>query len=199
MITGDIKIDHNFLTQEQQESLKDQFPGETIVFEQTGRLAPIGGEPDTIYPDDEFTETYTKEGSYVMELNEEGFLAVAAEPENFSKTGGQSDFFSAIHFKFPDAFQKLKAGQRVLVEPSGWIMESYPGQGTALYVEVLPEYKPAGADLSESQVIRKAIKKNKNQMGVLAVRELSYDNGSDQWTVSLKQEDKEWVVKIEDL
>ncbi|WP_243298017.1 hypothetical protein [Bacillus litorisediminis] len=72
-------------------------------------------------------------------------------------------------------------------------MESYPGQGTALYVEVLPEYKPDGADLSESEVVQVVIQKAKENgiEGTIAIRELTYDSKTDAWKVSIKQNDEE--------
>jgi hypothetical protein len=197
-ISGEVNIDHNFLTEEQKASLKEQFAGDKIHFIQTGRLAPIGGKSDTIYPDNKFTNEYSKKGSYVMELSNKRMLVVASVPAVFGKNGGDPDFFSAIYFQFPDASKKLKVGQRVIVEASGPIMESYPGQGTALYVEVLPEYKPEGADLSESQVIEKSLNTLKDQQGVVAVRDVSFDEDLDEWSISLKQNENNFEVKVKD-
>jgi hypothetical protein len=199
-ITGEIEIGHNFLKEEQKESLRVKFPARKVVFEQEGRLAPVGEEPDTFYPEKEFTNEPTKEGAYVMDLSKDGMLVVNAQSNDYSKTGGESEFFSAIQYSFPDALKKLKIGQRVKVEPSGPILESYPGQGAALYVEVLPEYKPGTADLSESQVVRAAIEKAKDNANnwVLAIRELSYNEKSDQWVINFKQENEEFEVIIKD-
>lgn len=197
-ISGEINIDHNFLTEEQKASLNEQFSEDQINFNQTGRLAPVGGEPDTIYPKNKFTDKYSKAGSYVIELSKNRMLAVASVPEDFEKTGGISDLFSAIYFQFPEASKKLKVGQRVIVEASGPIMESYPGKGTALYVEVLPEYKPEGAELSESQVIGKALKTIKAQQGVVAVRDLSFNQDTDEWSIRLKQNEKNFEVGVKD-
>ncbi|WP_370222842.1 DUF3221 domain-containing protein [Cytobacillus sp.] len=197
-ISGEINIEHNFLTEEQKASLNEQFAGGKINFTQTGRLAPIGGEPDTIHPKNQYTDKYSQAGSYVMELSNNRMLAVAALPADFGKTGGDSDYFSATYFEFPDASKKLKVGQRVMVEASGPIRESYPGQGTALYVEVLPEYKPEGAELSESQVIKKALKTIKDQQGVAAVRDLSFNEELDEWSISFKQNEKNFEVKVND-
>lgn len=198
-ITGNINITHNFLSEDQKKSLQNEFSGRKIVFEQDGeRLAPGNGESDTIYPDKKFTNQLSKTGSYIMEIDEKGILVVDAKPQDFSENGGDPEFYSAIRFSFPDASEKLKVGQRVKVQPSGAILESYPGQATALYVEVLPEYKPEAADLSESEVIRKAIQKIKNneQFGLLIIKNLTYDQETDKWTVSFKQgEDLEIEVK----
>jgi hypothetical protein len=199
-ITGNIEIGHNFLTEEQKERLRKQFSEYTIVFEQEGSMVPIGDEPDTTYPAEAYTDKLSKEGAYVMGVSVKGIFVVEAKAQDFSKTGGKNEFYSAIHYSFPEASKKLKVGQRVLVEASGPIQTSYPGRGTALYVEVLPEYKPEEADLSESQVVQEALEKtkDKNKGAVQAISNLSYNNETDQWTVSFKQDQEIYEVGIED-
>ncbi|OAH60398.1 hypothetical protein AWH49_16170 [Domibacillus aminovorans] len=56
-------------------------------------------------------------------------LVVAAASADFSETSGEGLFFDAVNYTFPKANEKLKFGQRVLVEFSGFILESYPGAG----------------------------------------------------------------------
>lgn len=200
-VTGEINIGHNFLTEKQKEQLRNLFPERKIIFELQGRMVPKEGEPDTFYPEEEFTDQPSKEGAYVMSLTDEELLAIEAQGRIYNKQSGE-EHFGATHFKFPEASSKLKIGQRVLVEPNGPVMESYPGQGSALYVTVLPEYKPAGANLSESQVIGKAIseakKTSKNEM--LIVRDLSYNPSKKLWTVNLIQgfQGKEFKIDIAD-
>lgn len=82
------------------------------------------------------------------------------------------------------------------VEASGPIIESYPGQGTALYVDVLPEYKPEHADLSESKGVQLGIEKAENDQThhILTIRDLSYNEKEDEWTI-LFVRDKE-VIEI---
>ena len=74
------------------------------------------------------------------------------------------------------------------VEADGPIMESYPGQGGALYVTVLPEYKPAGANMSESQVARQAITDAKKTSGdeLLIIQDISYNAEVSAWTVNFQ-------------
>ncbi|WP_342515190.1 DUF3221 domain-containing protein [Sporosarcina sp. FSL K6-1522] len=73
------------------------------------------------------------------------------------------DYYGAVFYKYPNAASELKVGQRVKVEDTGMILYSYPRQGSAKYVEVLPEYKPENATLSESAVIVKAIEMAKDK------------------------------------
>lgn len=197
-ITGEIHIGHNFLTEEQQKAFIDKFSNNIIKIVQDGPLAPKDGEPDTIYPESEFTNVPSKEGAYIMEIANERILVIDAAPQDFSKTGGIAEFYSAIYYSFPDASKKLKVGQRVKVDASGGIMESYPAQGTALYVTVLPEYKPDGAKLSESEVIRMALEEINitEQLGFHTIRDISYDQENKRWTVQFKDENE--VIEIED-
>lgn len=90
-------------------------------------------------------------------------LVVDTTLEDFSATGGVEDYFGAVFYKYPNAASELKVGQRVKVEDTGMILYSYPRQGSAKYVEVLPEYKPENATLSESAVIVKAIEMAKDK------------------------------------
>lgn len=199
-ITGNIEIEHNFLTEEQKASLVDAFPSRKVVFHQQGRLVPKKGENDTTYPNEKFTESPSKEGQYVMNIDEDSMFLVSAKSSDFSENGGENEFYSAISYSFPEASQKLNVGQRVNVEPSGPIMESYPGKGTALYVDVLPEYKPDHADLSESEVVQLGIEKMKSDKnnGVLAIRGLAYNDEEDQWMIEFKRDEKVIEVVIKD-
>lgn len=200
-VTGEINIGHNFLSEEQKEQLRNLFPERKIVFEQQGRMVPKEGEPDTFYPEEEFTDQPSKEGAYVMSLTDDELLAIEAQGQIYNKQSGE-EHFGATHFKFPEASTKLKIGQRVIVEANGPVMESYPGQGAALYVTVLPEYKPKEAALSESQVVTKAIaeaeKSIKNQL--LIIKHLSFNKEAKQWTVLFKigHNDQELEIKITD-
>lgn len=186
--TGEINIGHNFLSDEQQEQLRKLFPDRNIVFDQQGRMAPKEGEPDTFYPEKEFTDELTKEGSYVMDLSEDHLFAVSVQSQDFSKNGGEEEFYGAAHFSFPDASKKLKVGQRVEIESAGPMKASYPGQGEALFITVLPDYKPTGANLSESQVVSKAITEAKKTSGkqLLIIQDLSFNVDSNQWTVQFQ-------------
>ncbi|WP_423408303.1 DUF3221 domain-containing protein [Heyndrickxia sp. MSNUG] len=196
--TGEINIGHNFLSDEQKEQLRKLFPDRNMVFEQQGRMIPKEGESDTFYPKKKFTEQPSKEGAYVMDLQEDSLLAVEAQGRIYNKASGEEQF-GATQFKFPKASEKLKIGQRVIVEPNGPIMESYPGKGGALYITVLPEYKPAGAKLSESQVVSKAITEAKKTSGneLLIIRELSYEPSNKRWTVIFIQGFQGQELKVE--
>lgn len=200
-ITGEIVIGHNFLSEKEKDQIIKQLPGRKVVFEQNGRMIPKEGEPDTFYPEKEFTSQPSKEGDYIMQLSEDGLLAVSAQGHVYNKATGELHF-GATHFSFPDAAKKLKIGQRAEIEADGPIMESYPGQGGALYVTVLPEYKPAGAHMSESQVVEEAITLAKKTSGneILIIRDLSYNAEASTWTITFQYglQDQELEINIAD-
>lgn len=146
-----------------------------------------------IEPQQKYTKRLTKDGGYVMEINESQMLVIDASPQDFSETGGLQEFYSAIVYHLPHALDPVKVGQRVIVEVDGPIMESYPAQARPQSVEILPEYMPANADLSQSEVIEKAIEQanESENAGLLIVRDLSFDEAADVWEVSMRVENIE--------
>jgi hypothetical protein len=197
--TGNIEITHDFLKKEQQAELRKQFADYTIHFEQQGRLVAEPGESTTTYPGQPFKETPSKEGMYVMQVDQEKMLVVDTTPTNFNSNGGGEDFYDAVFFIYPNAAEELKVGQRVKVEGSGEILTSYPGQGSAKYVEVLPEYKPKNAKLSESEVIEKAIEITKKKSdGWMIIRSIEFHEDKAVWKVEIKQEGQGDEMEIKD-
>ncbi len=79
-------------------------------------------------------------------------------------------------------------------------MGSYPGQGTALYVDVLPEYKPDNEDLSESKVVQLGVEKAQGDLNqhILTIRDLSYNEKVDQWTIIFVKDEEVIEVVILD-
>ncbi|MFD1736327.1 DUF3221 domain-containing protein [Bacillus salitolerans] len=200
-ITGHINIDHNFLTEDLQQKLVQLFKDRNVNFIQSGPMIPKEGESDIINPSSTYTEQLTKEGSYVLEVSKDKILVIDAQSMNYGQTGGDSEYFSAIYYQFPHSSDKLRVGQRVKVVPSGPILESYPGQGSASFVEILPEYKPPAAELSESHVVARAIEKanEHSHVGILAIRQINYDEELDEWTIQFKPSDGDsFEVQVED-
>jgi hypothetical protein len=198
-ITGAIEIGHNFLTESQIKELKKAFPDRDVLIEQEGQMVPLEGEPTVKYPDPLVTSVPSEEGYYIVNLEEEGFLAVEAEPKDFGGSGGQEEFYSAIHFAFKDAKKLLDIGQRVEVEAAGSIQESYPGQGRAIFVEVLPAFQPKGADLTEAEVVKQALEGlDSKQFNFPAIRSVTYNGEQDRWTVEIVAEDQDTEKTVED-
>lgn len=198
-VTGAIEIGHNFLTEAQIEELKNAFPERQVMIEQEGIMVPAPGEPTVKYPEPALTVVPSSEGSYIIDVEEDRFLAVEATPKDFSENGGEEEFYSAVHFDFKDAADLLEVGQRVKIEAAGPILESYPGQGRAVFVEVLPTFQPESADLSEGEVVKRALEGiDQLEFGVPAIRSVSYHAAEDSWSVLFKSWDQESEKTIED-
>ncbi|WP_025783337.1 DUF3221 domain-containing protein [Sporosarcina sp. D27] len=178
-ISGAISIGHDFLKTEQQQVLEKQFPDYALNFKQEGSMVAEPGQSSIIKPKKIETETPVEEGGFVLETSNGSFLVA----------GGTE---GAVSYSFPEADQ-LTVGQRVKVEATGAIAESYPGQGTAKFVEILPDYRPAGAMISESQVVEKAIQENANDF--IVIDKVSFDTARSVWTLTLNDER---VLEIED-
>lgn len=178
-ISGAITIGHDFLKTEQQQELKKQFPNCALNFKQEGSMVAEPGQSSIIKPKKNETEAPVEEGGFVLGTSDTSFFVA----------GGTED---AVSYSFPEADQ-LSVGQRVKVEATGAIAESYPAQGTAKFVEILPDYRPAGAILSESQVVEKATQASTHDFWV--IEKVSYDAASNVWTLTLNDESE---VEIED-
>lgn len=185
-ITGDIEIEHDFLTEVQQEELRAKFAKHTIHFEQVGRMVAKPGESIIIYPDDQYTTEAPTEGGYIVQANQKSFLITGKN-------------YGAIYFEYPGEIEQVQVGQRVEVEAAGGIAQSYPGQGTAKYIEVLPEYKPENAFLSESEVVQQAAAiafERSNWAPHLET--VTYDEKTKKWHVNIMQDEEKYEIEIED-
>lgn len=198
-LTGAIEIGHNFLTRKQIDELKNAFPDQKVIIEQEGVMVPVPGDPTVKYPEPAIISEPSNEGYYIISLEDERFLAVAAASNDFSGNGGEDEFYSAIYFDFTDAGKLLEVGRRVQIEAAGGIQESYPGQGRAVFVEVLPTYQPGTADLTEAEVVRRALEGlDQQKFGVPAIRSIAYSAEDDTWKVVFKSWDHETEKTIED-
>lgn len=198
-ITGALEIGHNFLTADQIEELKNAFPEQEVIIDQEGMMVPLPGEPTVTYPDPAVAAEPSEEGNYIISLEEDRFLAVEVQPKNFSENGGQEEFYSAIYYDFTDAGELLEVGQRVKIATAGPILESYPGQGRAVLVEVLPTYQPESADLTEAEVVKRALEGiDQKEFGVPAIRSVSYSAEEDMWTLAFKSWEQETEKVIKD-
>ena len=186
VISGEIEITHDYLKPEQQEELQEVFAGHTINFTQDGRMVAEPGESTVIAPEQTYTDTPVIEGGFILAAGD-GSIFVAGGTE------------SAVFYKFAEA-DKLKVGQRVKVEASGPILESYPGQGSAKFVEVMPDYKPANAKLSESQAVAKAldIAGERLSNGFVLIDEVSFDENEKKWVFKLLPDDGEDTLEVAD-
>ena len=180
-ITGIVEVGHDFLKSTEQKELEKQFPDYTFKFEQQGSAVEEPAMSAIIHPDQNITETPVEDGGFIMGVSD-GSIFVSGGTEG------------ATNYSFPEA-DHLKVGQRVKVEASGGILESYPAQGTAKFVEILPDYKPADAVLSESQAVAKVIKdKTLEYFNFNVINEIRYDAKQKVWVVKVS-DDSEMVVE----
>nr|WP_246363906.1 DUF3221 domain-containing protein [Halobacillus locisalis] len=84
------------------------------------------------------------------------------------------------------------------------VMESFPAQAGARETEILEDAQPEDADLKSSEVIKSAVAQAKEEVKTPAhrgeyfnVKEIEYDEESDQWEVVFETTTKEETVKIE--
>ncbi|WNF36862.1 DUF3221 domain-containing protein [Bacillaceae bacterium IKA-2] len=132
----------------------------------------------------------------VTDRNESRILVVATVINDYSSNGGVAEHYNAIWFSnIPESIQ---LGDEVKV----WydlVMESYPGQSEAKYVEVVQSLQPEGAALTESEALNEALKSLEPNMAT-AVRTIEYDNNANIWQVKLKNimDDEEFEIEVED-
>lgn len=151
----------------------------------------------TTYPDEKFTSEPSLEGGYVMSLTNDGLLVVSAKPDDFSDTGGKSEFYNAIYYHYPNAVEQVELGQRVRVEMTGPVAESYPGQATAKSIEVLPEYKPQGARLSEAKVIQQMLEQYESDT-LIIIRSITFQQEKSLWKIKIIDGEKDLEIELKD-
>lgn len=119
---------------------------------------------------------------YVMAKTGERILVVDPVAKDFSSTGGLSEFYNAIWFS--NAPSNIEIGDKVKVW-FDFVAESYPGQSEVKHIEKIPGYKPAEANLSESQALYHALT-SQDIGGIPVVTSIKYDKETDKWHVEIK-------------
>lgn len=120
---------------------------------------------------------------YVMDREGERILVVDDEAQDFSSTGGVSEFYNAIWFS--KAPSEIKEGDFVKV----WfdmVAESYPGQSEAIKVEVVEQEKPKGANLTKSEALHKLLTSDEFKKDLYGVSSIEYNEKEDTWNIALK-------------
>lgn len=132
---------------------------------------------------------------YVMDKEGDRILVVDPESNDYSSTGGVSEFYNAIWFSNAG---DAEIGDEVNV----WfdiVADSYPGQSEAKRVEKIPSYQPDGANLTNTKALYKALKSFETK-GFFAVLSIEFDNDSMSWHIELKDpmDDKIFNVEVMD-
>lgn len=133
---------------------------------------------------------------YVVGKTDDRILVVSSVPKDFSSSGGMKEFYNAIWFS--KAPKNIEVGQKVQVWFS-YVMESYPGQSTAEKVTVVPSTKPEQSNLTEPEVIRKALRtQGLNSTELSVIKDVDYVTEKDIWLVHIKQGEAEFKVEVPD-
>ncbi len=131
---------------------------------------------------------------YVMAKDNGRILVVDPVSQDFSSTGGVNEFYDAIWFS--NTPETIMEGDKVKV----WfdaVAESYPGQSEAIQIEVVPAPRPDGADLDESEAIRKALHSGEiTTSWPTVLKSIEYNKETDTWEVSIRETIEEPVDTI---
>lgn len=144
----------------------------------------------------------SSEQYYVVSVEKNRFLGVLTESYQGYAPNTDKEYYAAIYYEYPNA-SDLRVGQRVKVKSNHPVMESDPGQSIADNVEVLPEYKPKDANMSEFEVVAKAMKITKKQSKeidpkVVGIKSINYNDKSDIWKVITNLDGKIFDLEIKD-
>ncbi len=127
---------------------------------------PYGGEPSL--------------AGYVMDARDDRILVVEAIPEDFPGEGGVNAAYVS------DVPSSIEVGQRVLIWFDGPVAESYPLQGKAGRVEVVPTETPEGAHRSEAEVLQDLLTSGEvDPNGLMAVQSIVFDAEASLWRIEL--------------
>lgn len=133
---------------------------------------------------------------YVVSKENGRILVVDPNPQDFSSTGGNSNFHNAIAFS--NVPETIEVGQKVRV----WfdeVAESYPGQSKAKRIAIVENKKPESAHLTEAQAIQSALNLVEFEaIGITAVLAANYNETQDVWNVELKKGESNFEIQIKD-
>jgi hypothetical protein len=132
---------------------------------------------------------------YVVDRENSRILVVDPVPQDFSSTGGLSEFYHAIWFS--NVSEEIEIGEQVKV----WfdmVAESYPGQSEAIKISIIEGEKPEKADLTEAEAIRRALTSEWKTRGISVIKSATFDPETDVWEVLIKQDDDEYQLQVVD-
>jgi hypothetical protein len=125
----------------------------------------------------------TEHVGYITKIENQRALVVSPISKEINQT--RKEFYDAVWVSNmpPD----IEVGQSVHVWFDGEIATSYPAQGKASKVTNSNIKKPEKADFTQDTVIRKALlNKDISSINVIVIKEVSYDEYSDVWTIRYK-------------
>ncbi|MGM0877173.1 MAG: DUF3221 domain-containing protein [Bacillota bacterium] len=136
--------------------------------------------------DESETNPWTNDGvpmqmeGYVFKKETDKILVVNPEPREVADGKMMND---AVWFSNDP--ETVEIGDRVHVTYE-FVLESYPGQSEAIEITVQDNKKPEGADLTESEALRKTLKKNASKITQSRIlSKLEYEKTSDTWNIEV--------------
>ncbi|SEG75883.1 DUF3221 domain-containing protein [Paenibacillus sp. UNC499MF] len=127
---------------------------------------------------------------------ETGFI-VDKEPESnrallISDTPDSDHFYDALWVA--GVADSVEIGDKVIVEISGNVLTSYPGQTGGRFIKKIKMDKPTGAKLEPETILQKAFSQKK--VNHPAVQQLSFDQEKKVWNVRLTEGIREKVTEL---
>lgn len=129
---------------------------------------------------------------YIMDKRDGRILVVSPEKQDFSSTGGMSEFYDAIWFSKPPDTAEIGMKVKVWYEI---VLQSYPGQAEVTHLEIIPSPKPKGAKLTESEALAKALSTQRINR-VVTVKSIEYSSKSNEWIIELKDTNDYEVITL---
>lgn len=132
---------------------------------------------------------------YVMEKEEDRILVISPEAQDFSSTGGISEYYNAIWFA--NAPKDINIGEKVKVWYE-YTLDSYPAQSEVIHIEVIPAQQHEGANLTEEEALYRALTSELIAAdGLVVVKAIEYDKENGKWDVELKEIWSDTIHNIE--
>lgn len=123
---------------------------------------------------------------YVVDNSDESVLIVSNQPDDYSSTGGIEEFYDAVIAS--NAPDNVEVGDYVEAWYDGGIDQSYPAQATIGTLSILPNEQPEGADLTESEALKKALSQYSSEDHPLVVNSISYNDDQNTWSIVLENQ-----------
>lgn len=159
-------------------------------------LVTIGCSAEKTEPNPPISVENNEITGYVLDIKDGNILVVDPKLAEIANDGGRTkDFHRAIWLS--NTKEKVSIGQKVKVS-YGDTLVSYPAKSEALSMEIVESNKPKGAVLSEQQVISKAIGVSPFTEGVTIIKKVTYNKSFKNWSVLLKNAEKEITIEVID-
>ncbi|MFE8696434.1 YobA family protein [Cytobacillus sp. FJAT-53684] len=138
---------------------------------------------------------------YVTNKDENRILVVSPIAQDFSENGGVKEYYDAAWVG--NVTIDVEIGGRVEVWFDGGVNESYPKQGSARKISVIPSESPNNAKMNESEAIKKAIEQFQlvDDQAFIKVKHVNYNKETSTWEIQINEEsiqihEKSAIVKV---